>query len=79
MSLSVKRDSHTTITIETIEISVTHEIKIDGDKAWVKYGGVASFDGDADDARAMLSKHVEEGVLHEIEATIATVRAFTAH
>lgn len=66
--------------VETIEISVTHEIKIKGDKTWVgvRMAGSASLDETTEDARARLSGLVQEAVMDEVRATVKTVEEFTA-
>lgn len=59
-----------------IEVSVTHEIQIDGDKSWVKYGVSTKVQpGEtAEKARERASEGVNRGVLRTLEETVVAVR-----
>lgn len=62
--------------IETGEIGVTHEIMIDGEKSWVRYGVTYSVEpGENEEtARERASQHVNDGVLDVVRETVETVR-----
>lgn len=62
------------------EIAVTHEIVIDGEKSWIKYGVSYSVEPGEDPsaARYAASGHVNEGVLSTVRETVETVREATA-
>lgn len=61
---------------EQIEVTVTHEIKIDGDKTWVgtKYLTNVQTGETPEDARARASAVVQQGVMNQIDETVTTVR-----
>jgi hypothetical protein len=61
------------------EVSVTHEIVIDGEKSWIKYGISYSPDHgeDPETARERASEHVNDGVLAVVRETVETVRKAT--
>ena len=63
---------------DSIELSVTHEIKISGDKAWVGARIATSIRDNetTEDAQARLSAAVQAAVMQEIQTTVATVKEF---
>ena len=65
--------------VRQIEIGLTHEIKIHGDKSWVKVGMVADLDDNEDTERALdrLSSKVQQAVIDEVTTTVATVEEYT--
>lgn len=65
--------------VRQIEIGLTHEIKIHGDKTWVKVGMTADLDSDEDTERALdrLSQQVQQAVMDEVTTTVATVEEYT--
>jgi len=67
------------VRVEQIELSVTHEIKINGDKTWVGARITASVDDNetTEDARAQLSEQVQKAVMDEVRATVTTVEEYT--
>lgn len=62
---------------DTIEVGVTHEIKIDGETSWIKYGVHSKVqEGEtAEAARLRCSEHVNDGVLRVVHETVEKVRA----
>lgn len=65
--------------VKEIEVSVTHEIKINGDKTWVgvRMTGSVWEDETTEDAHAQLSKKVQKAVMDEVRATVTTVEEYT--
>lgn len=65
--------------IDRLEISVTHEVMIDGEKSWVKYGvsGSVGPNESEETARKRASEHVNKGVLATLGETVETVRKAT--
>lgn len=62
-----------------IEIGVTHEIMINGDKAWVKLGITDDVEGasaDIDVAIRQLSDKVNKKIIEVIENTVHTVENY---
>lgn len=61
--------------MKEIEVSVTHEIKIHGDKTWVgvRMTGSVWEDESTEDAHARLSEKVQKAVMDEVRATVTTV------
>ena len=64
---------------ETIEVSVTHEIKIDGDKSWVGARITANVNYDSiEETHRELDAKVQELVIKSIESTVKHVQEYTA-
>lgn len=65
-----------------IEIGITHEVKINGDKSWVKLSISDEFDftdklkRDLDDAVSALSEKVNQQLIKVIEHTVETVNNY---
>lgn len=61
--------------IKQIEISVSHEIKIDGESSWVKLGAQAELmpGDDYDDCVNDLSIKVNEKIIDVIKNTVSVV------
>lgn len=66
--------------VVSVEVGITHEIKIHGDKTWVKVGMTASVDENetTEDAHAQLSEIVQSAVMKEVATTVNTVEEYTA-
>lgn len=64
--------------VRQIEIGITHEIKIHGDKSWVKVGMIADLDEHVttEDARTELSELVQQAVMDEVGATVSKVKEY---
>jgi len=64
---------------ETVEVSVTHEIKIDGEKTWVgvRMTGTVGADETYAEARKRIDAEVQEGVMKSVESTVNTVKEYT--
>lgn len=63
---------------DTIEVGVTHEVLINGDKAWVKLG-VSSHvlaNENTDEAVERVADLVNKKVIEVIEKTVATVTEY---
>ncbi len=60
----------------TVEVGVTHEIVIDGEKSWVRYAVSSEVEpGETlETARERVSEHVNQGVLAVIQETVESVR-----
>lgn len=63
---------------DTIEIGVTHEVQINGDKAWIKLGVNSTVQPKetADEAIARVTDLVNTKVIEVIEKTVATVTEY---
>jgi len=63
------------VKVKEIELGVTHEIKIHGDKTWVAARVTASVgDGEnPEDVRERVSEYVQGAVMSEVRATVKTV------
>lgn len=61
-----------------IEIGVTHEIQINGDKSWVKLGIIDDVDpmGSLDESIDALSEKVNQKIMDVIQKTVDTVNEF---
>jgi len=65
-----------------LEIGITHEIKINGDKAWVRlsisddYEFGDKFERDVDAAVSALSEKVNKQLIRVIEQTVETVNNY---
>lgn len=64
---------------DMLQLTVTHEIVVGGEKSWVKYGVSTTVQpGETGDkARKRASGHVNKGVLDEVSTTVETVRGAT--
>lgn len=62
-----------------IEVAITHEVYIDGDKTWVKLGISHEFPNEAniDSAVEVLSDKVNSKLIEVIAQTVQTVRENT--
>lgn len=65
---------------DTIEVSVTHEIKIDGEKTWVgtRYNTTVKDTETVEDAHARADAVVQSSVMTSINNTVSTVKEFTS-
>lgn len=65
--------------MSNVEISVTHELHISGDKAWVKLGvsREVEFGETLEDAIAATSSLVNEQIIKVIEETVETVEKYS--
>jgi len=63
-----------------IEIGITHEIVINGDKSWVKLGITHEFPNDTNiySAVEVLSEKVNQQLIKVIEQTVETVENYTS-
>ena len=61
------------------EVSVTHEIVIDGEKSWIKYGVSYSVEpGEGvETARERATYEVNTGIMRSIRETVETVKEAT--
>ena len=61
---------------DMLQLTVTHEIVVGGEKSWVKYGVSTTVQpGEtAERARQRASRNVNKGVMDEIKTTVETVR-----
>ena len=62
---------------DTITCGVTHEIKVGGEKSWVKYEVTRAVTDEsviAEQAAAELQAHVDAQVMKNIHITVETVR-----
>lgn len=64
---------------DTVEVSVTHEIKISGDKTWVgtRITSKVRDNETTEDAHARVNDQVQASVMKSIESTVATVKEYT--
>jgi len=64
---------------EVIEVAVTHEIKISGDKSWVgtRITGRVGSEETYDEAHKRLDAKVQELVMRSVESTVETVKGYT--
>lgn len=64
---------------DQVDIAVTHEIVIDGEKSWIKYGVISKVEpGESlEEARERVAAEVNSGVMRTIEQTVETVREAT--
>ena len=64
---------------DDVECAVTHEIVINGEKSWIKYGVTIKVypDESPEAARARASKHVNSAVMQVVGETVETVRELT--
>jgi RNAse (barnase) inhibitor barstar len=68
--------------VTRLEIGITHEVKINGDKSWIKlsisdefeFGD--KFDRDLDAAVSALSEKVNQQLIKVIEQTVETVNNY---
>jgi cytochrome c-type biogenesis protein CcmE len=60
---------------DTVEISVTHELVIHGEKSWVKYGVQSKVQTNetAEDARVRVEGLVTAGVMQTVLKTVETI------
>jgi hypothetical protein len=65
---------------DQIEVSVTHEIKIAGDKAWVGVRLISTVRANetTEDAQDRVGNEVQTAVMNEIQRTVATVERFVS-
>ena len=65
---------------DLVEVAITHEIVIDGEKSWIKYGVSTRVEpGESwTEARERASIHVNKGVMETIKETVETVRKATS-
>jgi hypothetical protein len=65
---------------DSVEVSVTHMIRIDGEESWVRYGVVTKVQPgeSAEKTRQRASEGVNRGVLDTIQETVETVRKASA-
>lgn len=65
---------------DSIELSVTHEIKISGDKSWVgaRISTTIRENETTEDAQDRLSAAVQSAVMREVETTVKTVKGYTS-
>jgi ribosomal protein L13 len=65
---------------DTVEVAVTHEIVISGEKSWIKYGVSTKVQpGEtAEMARERAAEGVNEGVMTTVRETVETVRKATS-
>lgn len=61
---------------DVIDISITHEIVIGGEKSWVKYGAQSTVRDNetTEDAEDRVAALVDAGVMKVIHRTVETVR-----
>lgn len=62
-----------------VEIGITHELKINGDKSWVKLGVVDDFPEGVDlsGAIATMGEKVNEELIKVIQQTVDTVNKYS--
>jgi hypothetical protein len=65
--------------VKRIEIGITHEVVINGDKSWVRLSIADDYEGDisTDEAIDVLAKKVNEKLINVIETTVKTVNDYT--
>ena len=65
--------------MSNVEISITHELHINGDKAWVKLGVSREVESGEtiEDAIAATSTLVNEKIIQVIEETVDTVEKYS--
>ncbi len=65
---------------DLVEVSVTHEIKINGDKAWVgtRYTTKVRSNETPDEAHDRADAEVQRMVIKSIQSTVTTVEEFTS-
>ena len=63
-----------------IMATATHEISVDGEKSWIKFGATTTVQESetTQEAYLRLEKVVDQGSLKKVEASVKAVRAFTA-
>lgn len=61
--------------MKRIEVGITHEVIIKGDKSWIRLAISDDYEGDIDTDEAIdaLAKKVNQKLLDVIEETVATV------
>jgi hypothetical protein len=68
--------------VTRVEISITHEVKINGDKSWIRVGLAEDFDlndklgRDLSEAVASLGRKTNDELIRVIEQTVETVENY---
>jgi hypothetical protein len=70
-----QRDPITTVEADTIEVSYSHQVKINGDESWMgfKYTTVVRVEETLEEATARAVLAADKGVWHAIEESVATI------
>jgi hypothetical protein len=70
------KQERVTIEGDTIEVGVSHEIKIGGESSWIsfKYSTKVQPEETDTQARDRAVEYTDEGVWHAIERSVATIR-----
>jgi hypothetical protein len=60
---------------DTVEVAVTHEVVIHGEKSWIKYGVTSKVQPNetAEDARVRVEELVTAGVMKSVLKTVETI------